>query len=378
MTTATRVSTNLSNAPAIARRLTAPPPAAIAAALGITQISIDWLAGDGSDRCYYRITAPEKRATYVLMQLSGSDLENLRSGSYDWVEIGDILRNAGVVVPKALTVLSEYGALIIDDYGDEMLETTVLLADRKGSISDALPLYRRCLSTLSNFIAIRPEGNPSWTKRSFDAERFIWELDFFVTKYLEGVCGRTLSSTEKLRFTQDSRALASFLASGSKYFVHRDFHSRNVMVWGGDIAVIDFQDARLGPVTYDLVSLCFDSYVPFSGRQRIDLLDQGLELFGKRYGNPLLEEAKSQWKPLLLQRQLKAIGSFGYLTIDKDKGDYLKNVGPALQTLLEANLSDSRWPFLSGELLQVLAETLPVVQNRLNKPRTAQAALASS
>ena len=62
---------------------------------------------------------------------------------------------------------------------------------------------------------------------------------------------------------------------------------------------------------------------------------------------------------MLLQRQIKAIGSFGYLTIDKLKGDYLKNVSPAVQTLVEANLVDNRWPFLSGTLVEILASNLP-------------------
>lgn len=345
--------------PQVLSKLAPPPPKAVADVLGVTSLSIDWLAGDGSDRCYFRVRSPEKDKSYVLMQLSGIDLENLRAGNYDWIEISSILNEYNILAPKPVAILKDFGALLIDDYGDEMLETEALRFHRNGNLSQVLPHYTRCLDILRNFIAIRPAGSPSWMKRSFDEARFLWELDFFVTKYLEGVCRRPLTTGERTQFDQDSRALARFLANGSKYFVHRDFHSRNVMVVGEDVAVIDFQDARLGPVSYDLVSLCFDSYVPFTGSQRLELLEQGLDLFGTSQGPAISTEARAQWKPMLLQRQIKAIGSFGYLTIDKLKGDYLKNVAPAVQTLVEAKLVDNRWPFISGTLVEILAANLP-------------------
>lgn len=340
-------------------RLAPPPPNAVADALNISTLTIEWLAGDGSDRCYFRVRSPELEKSQVLMQLSGSDLENLRAGHYDWIEISKILSDSGVLVPKPFATMKDFGAIIIDDYGDEMLETTALKSHRNGNLSQVLPLYGKCLEILKHFVALRPAGSPSWTKRSFDEPRFLWELDFFVTKYLEGVCRRPLSSSERTKFDQDSRSLARFLATGSKYFVHRDFHSRNIMVVGQEVAVIDFQDARLGPVSYDLVSLCFDSYVPFTAAERHSMLNDGISLFGRAHGNALAEEAKGQWKPMLLQRQIKAIGSFGYLTIDKHKGDYLKNVGPAVQTLVDAQLEDNRWPFISGDLVEILAHNLP-------------------
>ena len=354
--TAPLVSRTSQSAPS---RLAPPPPKVVADALGVSTLTIEWLAGDGSDRCYFRVRSPEFQKSYVLMQLSGSDLENLRAGHYDWIEISKILSDSGVLVPKPVVTLKEFGAIVIDDYGDEMLETTALRSHRNANLNQVLPLYGKCLDILKHFVALRPAGSPSWTKRSFDEARFLWELDFFVTKYLEGVCRRALSNSERTKFDQDSRALAKFLATGSKYFVHRDFHSRNVMVVGDDVAVIDFQDARLGPVSYDLVSLCFDSYVPFKAQERHGMLEEGIHLFAKAHGSGLADEARGQWKPMLLQRQIKAIGSFGYLTIDKLKGDYLKNVAPAVQTLVEAHLVDNRWPFLSGDLVEILASNLP-------------------
>ena len=131
------------------------------------------------------------------------------------------------------------------------------------------------------------------------------------------------------------------------------------MIHDQKVAVIDFQDARLGPPSYDLVSLVFDSYVPLSPESRLKLLNEGLDLIAASASKEVADRAREEWKPMLLQRQLKAIGSFGYLTVDKSKGDYIKNVAPALQTLLDASVQDVRWPFISGKLLQILAKTLP-------------------
>ena len=168
-----------------------------------------------------------------------------------------------------------------------------------------------------------------------------------------------LSAAEQAEFEVDIKALSAFLASDSQFFVHRDFHSRNIMIHENNVAVIDFQDARLGPASYDLVSLVFDSYVPLAPSVRLELLEQGFEIIAELAGKEASVRARSEWRPMLLQRQLKAIGSFGYLTVDKHKGDYIKNVAPALQTLFDADVQDARWPILSGKLLHILAKTLP-------------------
>jgi aminoglycoside/choline kinase family phosphotransferase len=339
--------------------LSPPPPAAIAKALEIEHLTIDWLAGDGSDRCYFRIRSHELERSLVLMQLSGADAANLLKGRYDWVEISELLRSHKIAAPRCVATLAEHSAIIIDDYGDAMLETLALNCAKNSKINDCLSFFRSGLETIGQFLSIQPTPGAIWTSRAFDQERFEWELRFFVTKYLGPVAHYSLSSVEEAEFGRDVRALSNFLAVNSRYFVHRDFHSRNIMVHEKNVAVIDFQDARLGPAAYDLVSLVFDSYVPLLPATRIELLEEGFEVIKKLAGEEASTRARTEWRPMLLQRQLKAIGSFGYLTVDKHKGDYIKNVAPALQTLFDADVQDARWPFISGKLLHILAKTLP-------------------
>ena len=115
------------------------------------------------------------------------------------------------------------------------------------------------------------------------------------------------------------------------------------------IKVIDFQDACLGSPLYDLISLCFDSYLPLSNQQRRELFVAGCQRL-----NQQTTIDTEHWPALLLQRQLKAIGSFAKLTIVSKKGNYLKYVQPALTTLTVPEIANSDWSFLSQELITIL------------------------
>ena len=97
---------------------------------------------------------------------------------------------------------------------------------------------------------------------AFDVEKLTWELDFFVTAFLEGYRGAVaVAGGTRRRSSDEWTAIAGELAAEPRVLCHRDYHSRNLMVHDGGLFVIDFQDARMGPDTYDLVSLLRDSYV---------------------------------------------------------------------------------------------------------------------
>jgi aminoglycoside/choline kinase family phosphotransferase len=345
-----------SGAPAKKKRrsdaLPPPSPASVAAALRVESLTIEWLAGDGSDRCYYRIFSPELKHSLVLMQLSGSDAQALKDDGYDWVKIARVLDAKGIFVPRVVAALPDHAALVIEDYGDVMLEGHVFGLAEREDWESVRRVYRECAGICARFLAIPSDPQAGWCRRSFDAERFVWELNFFLQKYAGPVAGIDLTESERATFADEAQALAEELASGSHYFVHRDFHSRNTMVQDDKLAIIDFQDARLGPVSYDLVSLVFDSYVPFTGKTRTQIFQDALDVYTQRLGAAIRSEVEEQWRPMLLQRQLKAIGSFGFLTLDKQRGDYLKYVSPALRTLEEQGVVDARWPFLSSELIK--------------------------
>ena len=332
-----------------------PPFESLCKALDVSNVNVSLLAGDGSDRCYYRIGIPNEKQSYVLMQLSGADAEALRDNAYDWLKIADLYEEAGIFYPKPISKLKEHGAIIIQDYGDVMVETKVLDWIKSNKHTDIDRLYEDIIKIITKFFLIKKDPTKVWCQRSFDKERYIWEMNFFKNKFIENTLKSSpFKGTWVNDFIYETEKLAEFVASFSRHFVHRDFHSRNLMIKDGNIAVLDFQDARIGAASYDILSLCFDSYVPFSSEMRLNLLKMSKEMVRKAVGKEIDDEIEKQWRAVLLQRQLKAIGSFAFLTNDKKRGNYLKYVKPALAALEKVEIFDNRWPFISGILIDTM------------------------
>lgn len=331
-----------------------PPPLSILAKkLEVDELSIEWLAGDGSDRCYYRISSPHLQRDYVLMQLSENDAIKLKENGYEWIAIGELLARHGVIVPRTVAKIPEYAAIVIEDYGNQMLETVIMRDIERSPQIDCY--YDLALKNISHFLKIPAEPGTVWTTRAFDEERFVWEMNFFQKYFIEQVCNLSFDKDQNETFQCECRALSKFLAGYSKYFVHRDYHTRNLMFQDERVAVIDFQDARLGPPSYDLVSLCFDSYIPLDQKTRLRYLESFIV---KLSDKKLAQEIEISWPAMLLQRQYKALGSFGYLSIVKKRGNYLQYIKPALATLENTAVFDKRWPFISGELVKLIASNI--------------------
>lgn len=342
------------------------PISAIQRALNRDDVtSVRWLAGDGSDRCYYRIQTED--SSFVLMQLAEGDAKALRKGDYEWLDIAKILTDSDIFVPHPIQIVSEYDAIIIEDYGDITLETKIrelIDCDDYGAIDG---LYQELFDIISRFLSISKSPSAPWCRRSFDREKLQWELDFFITNYVKPIIGERFGSEESGAFGVESYKLSAYLAENAQYFVHRDFHTRNIMYRDSRLAIIDFQDARVGPASYDMVSLCFDSYVPFSIDDRVRLMNSGIDHIASKLGQGVADDLKKFWPAMLLQRQLKAIGSFGYLTLKKSRGDYLKYVAAALETLDHNIVFNKEWPFISGKMINYLRADLPQKGSAVNQ-----------
>ena len=142
---------------------------------------------------------------------------------------------------------------------------------------------------------------------AFDVEKLTWELDFFVRHFMEAYRGVTLSPAEGAALRDEWLAIAGELSAEPRVLCHRDYHSRNLMVAGGRLQVIDFQDARLGPDTYDLVSLLRDSYVELTDSQ----LEELIAWFRSLTAQTDAAEFRRRFDLMALQRNLKALGTFG-------------------------------------------------------------------
>jgi aminoglycoside/choline kinase family phosphotransferase len=170
---------------------------------------------------------------------------------------------------------------------------------------------------------------------AFDVDKFVWELQFFSRHFLEGYRGASLNGAVRQALDEEYTRIALELAEESRVLCHRDYHSRNLMLHEGRLHIIDFQDARMGPDTYDLVSLLRDSYVDLSDQQVEELIAFFLAL-KRTSANPL--EFRHRFDLMALQRNLKALGTFGFQTIARGNPVYIQYI-PRTLSYVRANLA---------------------------------------
>jgi aminoglycoside/choline kinase family phosphotransferase len=163
---------------------------------------------------------------------------------------------------------------------------------------------------------------------SFDVEKLTWELDFFTKHFLEAYRGVTLADDERATLRAEFSIIIQELAAEPRVLCHRDYHSRNLMFRDGQLYVIDFQDARMGPDTYDLVSLLRDSYLDLTEQTVAELIAYFLALRGLTGTEA---EFRRRFDVMALQRNLKALGTFGYQTTARRNPVYIQYIPRTLR-----------------------------------------------
>ena len=208
------------------------------------------LTGDASTRSYFRIHG-NSGSSMILMRMP----EPFDESDFLYLQNYELFRNAGVPLAEILWMQPEKGFVFLQDLGDY----TFYELYSSWNDQTRLRYFLKSLEYLHQIEELTPVN-----EAAFNIEKFLWELNYFRKHFLEGLRGVQLNEDETEEMQASFQKLASEIASDVRVFTHRDYHSRNLMVSGEDVYVIDFQDARLGPVTYDLASLCYDSYIQHS------------------------------------------------------------------------------------------------------------------
>ena len=293
------------------------------------------LSGDASDRRYFRVISPD----------GGSSILALYAGPFEFhtlpfAQVSRLLERMQLPAPAILGHSDELGVVRLQDLGDITLLThldTVPPAER-------MAVYRQAVALID---ALQRRGAEARTDHdlpyqlAFDVEKLTWELNFFVTHFIEGVRGAVLSTTDRRALDEEWAAIAGELAAEPRVLCHRDYHSRNLMRHDGRLYLIDFQDARMGPDTYDLASLLRDSYVDITAHEVDDLFAYFLAL--KRDAVPAAQdrvdaaEFRRRFDLMALQRNVKALGTFGYQAMVRRNPSYLQYV-PRTLGYVRANL----------------------------------------
>ena len=317
------------------------------------------LAGHASMRSYWRVGAPPESHVVMAMPPDARPEEVTKGAAPavdPFVDVQRYLSGIGVRVPAVVAFYTDDpqgGLMVLEDLGDDMLETRLLAGDRRE------PLYEVAIDQLARLRAAaerRPEGCVAFT-RSFDRDLYRWELDPVREGLLEAWKGARLAADEPATVDRLFDEVASALEREPKGFTHRDYQSRNLMVLpSGEQAVIDFQDALLGPRQYDLVALLRDSYVELDA----DFVDAMLRRYLARLaeaGGPRLEYApfRATFDLLTIQRKLKDAGRFVFIDRVKGNPGFLVSIPASLRYVRDAF---ARRPDLA-ELRHILARHVP-------------------
>ena len=306
------------------------------AGLASAATRVEPLHGDASSRAYVRIAPPGRPPVVLALHP-----EPFAPGSLPQIVVGSIFRRLGIPIPAVLDEAADLGILAVEDLGDETLQSWMA----GGADRDPAPLYREAIGYLAALqtrgASLRDEGALPFTL-AFDVPKLAWELDFFRSEFLGAHRRVTLSLAETAALGGELSAIAEELAAEPRVLCHRDYHCRNLMVRGGRLVVIDFQDARLGPGTYDLVSLLRDCYVDLPDELTAALTRQFLDAVpAQRTG-----DFQARFDLMSVQRHLKALGTFGHQVARRGRGHFAEPVPRTLAYLRRALQASPRFALL--------------------------------
>ncbi|MDH5766859.1 MAG: phosphotransferase [Gammaproteobacteria bacterium] len=283
--------------------------------LAIQDYTIEPASADASFRRYFRISSNNE--TWIAMD-APPDKEDCQP----FVHIATMIENTGVQAPHIFHWNTEQGFMLLSDLGNQPYLNS--LSDKTAD-----KLYKEAMDALYKMQTIR-NG-----LADYDTTLLQFEMSLFEDWYLNRHLQITLDSGLQLSLKSIFDLLVDNALQQPRVFVHRDYHSRNLMITHTDNpGVIDFQDAVMGAITYDLVSLLKDCYIAWPRQQLIKWLNYF------RINNPLTnnidEDIFIRWFDLMgLQRHLKVLGIFSRLNYRDNKANYLNDLPLTLAYVID-------------------------------------------
>ena len=329
--------------------------------------SVERLPGDASDRRYYRVRTAAGLPDYVVMEILSLEsalkseevtLYHATTGELPFLNLQRFLAGLGLPVPRVHRYDPAARLMLLEDLGDTLL-WDVAHPDPRA----ALVPYERAVDLLAAMQARAGEGAPGRAecvafRQRFEPALLGWEFDHFLEYGIEKK-GTAIDPADAAAIREVFAAIAREITAAPAVFTHRDYHSRNLLVTGNGLAIIDFQDALLGPPTYDLASLLRDSYVALP-EEMIDALIArylGLARKEKIPGTGDAAAFRRLFDLTALQRNLKAAGRFDYIATVKGNPKFLPYIAP---TLGYAARTLARYPELA-DLRTRLARYVPAL-----------------
>jgi N-acetylmuramate 1-kinase len=311
------------------------------------------LTGDASDRRYFRALQRDGKSIVLALHAGAIEFDRMA-----FVAVRRLMADVPLPVPAILHHSDPLGIIGLQDLGDVTLQAHLGAA----TPDQHAALYRQAVSFIARLqvrgAELASDEYPPYGI-AFDTEKLTWELEFFVKHFLIAYRGASPGAAARAALAAEWSAIVEELAAERRVLCHRDYHSRNLMLHEGSLYIIDFQDARMGPDTYDLVSLLRDSYVDLTSHHVDELIAYFLALRHGAAGVTGEEAAEytRRFDLMALQRNLKALGTFGYQTVARGNTVYLQYI-PRTMNYVRTNLT--KYPRFARlrELLSDLVDDL--------------------
>jgi len=310
----------------------------LAEIIGSEDYQLQPASGDASFRRYFRLTHNDE--TCIVM-----DAPPAQEGCSPFIDVAERLLAVNINVPRILEKDLKQGFLLLSDLGDEQYLDHLTEESADKLYQDAMQALF-CMQQQTDTNGLPP----------YDEKLLLQEMELFRDWLLKKHIGLDLSKEIQTMLDEVFKLLLDEALAQPKVFVHRDYHSRNLMINGsgfdsGNPGVLDFQDAVCGPFTYDLVSLLKDCYIKWPGQQIRGWAHNFFEQIAENH--PDIDEEKfMQWFDLMgVQRHLKASGIFARLCHRDGKPGYLADIPRTLSYIVDLN---GEYPELQGliELIQ--------------------------
>lgn len=280
----------------------------------------------GSDRSFLRCIKDGK--TYIIIR--DKDIQ-------DYVRLQKHLFKRGIAVPHFYRIDKKMNLVLAEDLGKDSLYT--LITKKKRSISR---LYRR---TIDELVKLQIDGYPKVPiNLYYDYRHIKWEQEYFRQFFLHQLCKIPNKRLQTLDtdFEHLSEKLIDVAKPISNFLMHRDYQSQNIYVKNRRIRIIDFQSARIGPLTYDLASLLKDPYVNISKKLEARLINYYLDCLATRKIDLSKKRFLETYRLTGLQRNMQALGAFANLLLNKNKIHFQQHIPRGLK-LLKSGLRNSEF-----------------------------------
>lgn len=308
--------------------------------------SISPLTPDASNREYFRIGWDGKTAIACVYPAPFAAKE------LSYLDVTELFSKCDLPVAGVYDVDGSFGIVVQEDLGDRIMREALEVADdaeRNRLFDAAIDLIARIQSATARAFDMDSVAS----RLRFDEDKLSWELSFFKTHYFGSLRNEKLPADEEDGLDAEFRTLSKELESRALVLTHRDFHAANIMIdSSGSLRIIDHQDARIGSVAYDLVSLLLDRVTEKPDHDWLEAKKRRFLHAREKIGlDPLDTNAFAHEFDLVsVQRCLKAIGTFSNQSANLDRTGYTRFINPMFLVVLEACERLERFPVLQNAI----------------------------